>query len=157
MKLNPTNTRAGLPGSVRTRVFQTFALAASFAFGAWIVSDRILAQTTPQPVLRISPTNSTQVLISITNAVASTNYEIYRTPILNDTNFPWELYIVGSAGQSNFTADIGVDWTGFFKAGIGSDWDLDGVPNSQDANPTDSTIVILSITIDSPTNGSVLQ
>ena len=121
------------------------------------MSDRILAQTTPQPVLRISPTNSTQVLISITNAVASTNYEIYRTPILNDTNFPWELYIVGSAGQSNFTADIGVDWTGFFKAGIGSDWDLDGVPNSQDANPTDATIGILTITIDSPTNGSVLQ
>jgi len=157
MKLNPTSTRAGLPGSARARVFQTLALAASFAFAHWTACEKILAQTIPQPVLKIAPTNSTQVLISITNAVASTNYEIYRTPILNDTNFPWELHIVGSVGQSNFTADVGIDWMGFFKAGIGSDWDLDWVPNSQDANPTDAAIGILTITIDSPTNGSVLQ
>src|SRR5438552_18219618 len=102
---------------------------------AAIASVLTLLAQPPQPVLTIAPTNSTQVLISITNAVASTNYEIYRTPILNDTNFPWELHIVGSVGQSNFTADVGIDWMGFFKAGIGSDWDLDWVPNSQDANP----------------------
>ena len=157
MKLNPTHTRTRPPGSGTTRVFQTFALLASCALGAWIVSEKMFAQTVPQPVLTIAPTNSTQLLLTITNAVTFTNYEIYRTPILNDTNFPWELHIVGSVGQSNFTADVGIDWMGFFKAGIGSDWDLDWVPNSQDANPLDATIGILSITIDSPTNGSVLQ
>jgi len=112
-----------------------------------------VAQSVPQPVLRIAPTNGTQFQISITNAVASTNYEIYRTPLLNDTNFPWTLHVVGSVGQSNFVVDTLAEDTGFFKAGIGSDWDLDGVPNSQDANPLDATIGILRITIDWPTNG----
>jgi len=117
----------------------------------------IWAQTVPQPVLKIAITNGTQILISISNAVASTNYEIYRAPILNDTNFPFEPYIIGSVGQSNFTADIGVDTTGFFKVTIGSDLDNDGFPDWLDANPTDPTIGILSITIDSPTNGASLQ
>ncbi len=115
------------------------------------------AQTVPQPVLKIAPTNGNQVLISITNAVATTNYEIYRTPILNDTNFPWELHVVGSVGQSNFTAGMGVESTSFFRASVGIDWDLDGIPNWGDANNLDSTIGWLSITIDSPTNGASLQ
>jgi hypothetical protein len=116
------------------------------------------AQSVPQPVLTIAPTNGTQFQITITNAVATTNYEIYRTPLLNDTNFPWTLHIVGNVGQSNFV--VGTEEVydmSFFRAGIGSDWDLDGVPNSQDANPTDGTIGILSITIDSPTNGSTIN
>src|SRR5438445_1553248 len=109
------NGRGRFSADTASRVFQIFGLAASIASGVWLMSERLLAQTVPQPVLKIAPTNGTQLLISITNAVASTNYEIYRTPILNDTNFPWELYIVGSAGQGNFTADIGIDWTGFYK------------------------------------------
>src|SRR6266481_7091860 len=113
-------------------------------------------QSVPQPVLTILPTNGTQFQLTITNAVASTNYEIYRTPLLNDTNFPWTLHIVGYVGQSNFVVDSEVYDTGFFRAGIGSDWDLDGVPNDRDANPADPTIGILTITIDSPTNGSTI-
>src|SRR6267378_825817 len=88
------------------RALQTSALLATVVFAVWTVRERILAQTIPQPVLRIAPTNGNQLLLSITNAVASTNYEIYRAPILNDTNFPFEPYIIGSVGQSNFTADI---------------------------------------------------
>ncbi len=116
-----------------------------------------VSQAVPPPVLTITPTNGTQFQISITNAVATTNYEIYRTPILFNTNFPWTLHIVGDVGQSNFSVDMQAESFGFFRAGIGSDWDLDGVPNSQDANPTDPTIGILSITIDSPTNGASLN
>lgn len=117
----------------------------------------VLAQSVPPPVLRIAATNGTQLQISITNAVASTNYEIYRTPLLVNTNFPWVLYIVGAVGQSNFVADMEAEDAGFFRAGVGSDWDLDGVPNFEDANPLDATIGILSITIDSPTNGASLN
>jgi hypothetical protein len=108
----------------------------------------------PQPVLKIAPTNDTQLLISISNAVASTNYEIYRTPLLNDTNFPWTLHVVGVVGQSNFVVDMEAEDIGFFRAAVGSDWDADGIPNSMDADPLDPTIGILSITIDSPTNGA---
>ena len=117
----------------------------------------VLAQSVPRPGLTIAPTNGTQFQINITNAVASTNYEIYRTPVLSDTNFPWTLYQVGSVGQSNFTVDLGPENFGYFKAGIGSDWDLDGVPNWMDANDLDPTIGALTITIDSPTNGASLQ
>src|SRR5438093_11463959 len=92
----------------------------------------------PQPVLIIVPTNGTQFQISITNAVASTNYEIYRRPLLTNTNLSWTLHIVGDVGQSNFLVDWQGENAGFFRAGIGSDWDLDGIPNSQDADPTDA-------------------
>jgi hypothetical protein len=114
-------------------------------------------QSAPQPVLSIVTTNQTQILLTITNGVSSTNYEIYRTPLLNNTNFPWVLHAVGDIGQTNFTLDMNFEDTGFFRAGVGSDWDLDGIPNSQDANPLDATIGILSITIDSPTNGATLN
>src|SRR5262249_46347544 len=114
-------------------------------------------QFVPQPVLIIQPTNGTQFQLTITNAVASTNYEIYRTPLLADTNFPWTLHMIGNVGQSNFVVDTEVFGTSFFRVGIGSDWDLDGVPNDRDANPTDPMIGILTITIDSPTNGSTIN
>jgi len=118
---------------------------------------KVLAQSVPQPVLTVAATNSTQLLITITNGVNSTNYEIYTTPLLGSTNFPWKLHLVGDVGQTNFLVDMGLENSGFFRAGVGSDWDLDGIPNSQDANPLDATIGILSITIDSPTNGATLN
>jgi hypothetical protein len=74
-----------------------------------------------------------------------------------NTNFQWTLYSVGSVGQSNFVVDMEGEDTGFFRVGIGSDWDLDGVPNFQDANPSDGTIGALRIIIDWPTNGATLN
>ena len=133
------------------------SFAGACAVGSVFIAVLAFGQSVPQPVLKIAPTNDTQFLISITNAVASTNYEIYRTPLLFDTNFPWTLYSVGSVGQSNFVVDMEAEPTGFFRATIGSDWDLDGVPNYMDANPLDPTIGVLSITIDSPTNGASLN
>src|SRR5262249_34319858 len=116
-----------------------------------------ITQAVPPPVLRIVPTNGTQLVISITNAVASTNYEIYRTPILLNTNFPWTLHIVGDVGQSNFIVDMQAEPMGYFRAAIGSDWDADGVLNYMDADPRDPTIGALTIIIDSPTNGATLN
>jgi hypothetical protein len=139
------------------RVAQTFSLATALAVTAWVVNETMLAQTVPQPVLMIVPTNGNQVLLTISNAVASTNYEIYRTPLLNDTNFPFILHLVGSVGQSNFVADMGVESLAFFRASIGTDLDGDGVQDWLDAAPLDPTIGILSITIDSPTNGASIQ
>lgn len=139
---------------LQTKHLASFGLCTAFCT---FVALFATGQSTPQPVLTIIPTNGTQFQITITNAVATTNYEIYRTPLLNDTNFPWTLHVVGDVGQSNFIVDTEVFDTSFFRAGIGSDWDLDGVPNSRDANPTDPTIGILMITIDSPTNGASLN
>jgi hypothetical protein len=137
--------------------FKPRTSAALFAGVCSLLGLWATAQSVPQPVLTIAATNGTQFQLTITNAVAYTNYEIYRTPLLNDTNFPWTLHIVGYPGQSNFIVDSEVYGTSFFRAGIGSDWDLDGVFNDRDANPFDATIGILSITIDSPTNGSTIN
>jgi len=155
MKLRRTVKR--LEFTARARALQTSALLATVALSLWVAREKLMAQSIPQPVLKIATTNGNQLLLVISNAVASTNYEIYRAPILNDTNFPFEPYIIGSVGQSNFIAEIGIDAAGFFKATIGSDLDNDGFPDWLDANPTDPTIGILSITIDSPTNGMTIN
>src|SRR6266850_548756 len=126
------------------RRFKQRLLYASLCTGVCtFIAVLAFGQSVPQPVLTIVPTNGTQFQLTITNAAASTNYEIYRTPLLSDTNFPWTLHIIGNVGQSNFIVDTEVFDTSFFRAGIGSDWDLDGVPNDRDANPTDPTIGIL--------------
>ena len=117
----------------------------------------VVAQSVPLPLLTIATTGTNQVLVTITNGVSFSNYELYRTPILNSVLYPWQLVYVGTNGQTNFTLDMGLDTTGFIKAGIGSDWDSDGVPNWMDANPTDPNVGALTITIDSPVNGTVFN
>lgn len=119
-------------------------------------TDGVLLQlpTPPQPGIAIGLTNTDQVLVTITNAVSYANYELYRRTLL-DTAHPWALRIVGTQGQSNFVTDMGVDLS-FFVVGVGSDWDSDGIPNSQDGDPLDSGTGILVVTIDSPAQGAVI-
>jgi hypothetical protein len=89
--------------------------------------------------------------------VSYANYELYRAPVLNDPNFPFTLYAIGTLGQTNFTIIMGMDPSGFLKAGVGSDWDGDGIPNYMDGNPSDPLVGALSITIDSPANGTIFN
>lgn len=124
---------------------------------ALIASLCVLRADEPQPVLTIAPTGTNQLLISITNSYGTNTYELYRTPILNEEVYPWTLNAIGTAGQSNFVVNIGPENTGFWRAAIGTDWDGDGIPNAIDANPNDSGIGILTVTILSPTNGMKLQ
>ena len=108
----------------------------------------------PQPVLSITPLGSNQFSILVTNGVSGTNYTLFWTPALVDENWPWQVLEVG---DTNFTVDVG-DWPlGFFKVLLGSDPDGDGVTEEYDANSNDPNIGILSVTINSPTNGAVLQ
>jgi hypothetical protein len=116
----------------------------------------VLAQV-PQPVLKITPTGTNQFLITVTNGVTSTNYEIYRAQILSDPLDPWVLHMVGTNGQTNFVVDMGIEPTGWFRAAIGSDQDGDGIQDWIDGNPNDGSIGALSITIDSPTNGMTIN
>ena len=132
-----------------------------YSFGAGLLIGipllTALAQSVPQPVLSLTPTGTNNVLLSITNGVNFTNYQIYRTPALMLTGFPWTVSAIGTNGQTNFLVDMGGDAMGFFKALVGSDQDGDGVLDWMDANPNDPTIGALTITIDSPANGSILQ
>ena len=112
----------------------------------------------PQPVMTIAPTGTNQFLIVITNGVTNANYEIYRTPVLGDAvNYPFTLHIIGTVGQTNFTINMGDEPSGFILSAIGSDFDGDGIENYRDGNPNDPNIGVLSLTIESPLNGTTLN
>jgi hypothetical protein len=115
------------------------------------------AQTPPQPVLIMTPTGTNQFLIVITNGASYANYELFHTPLLGDPAYPWTLQVEGTLGQTNFSVNMGMMLSGYFKAAVGNDWDGDGVLNSMDGNPSDANVGALSITIDSPTNGTVFN
>ena len=67
------------------------------------------------------------------------------------------LYLIGNQGQTSFVASFGIETRGYFRAAVGSDWDGDGIPNYQDAQPNNPATGILTITIDSPANGSTVD
>jgi hypothetical protein len=134
----------------------SFALCLTAIWGV-VTTAVVLAPSIPEPVLKITLSGTNQLQMEITNAVSTANYEIYRTPVLGDPFYPWTLHIIGSAGQSNFTATMGIETVGFFQAGIGSDWDSDGVPNWLDAQPSNPGVGALTITIVSPANGSTVD
>ena len=113
-----------------------------------------LSAVADDPVLKIGPLGSNQFSITVSNGVSATNYTLFCTPALADENYPWQVLGVGG---TNFTVDGG-DWPlGFFKVLLGSDSDGDGVTEQYDANSNDPNIGILSVIINSPTNGAVLQ
>jgi hypothetical protein len=111
----------------------------------------------PQPVLSITSLGSNQFNIVITNAVTTTNYTLFWTPYLGNPSYPWEVIGIANVGETNFMVD-GSEWaSGFFRATLGIDSDGDGVPDWQDARPNDPAIGLMTVTIETPTNGSNVQ
>lgn len=109
-----------------------------------------------QPVLKITNLGANNFAITITNGLPSTNYTLFWTPALENPAYPWEVITVSDIGQTNFWLDMGEWQAAWFRVLVGSDQDGDGSPEWQDAQPLNPAVGILSITIDSPTNGMVL-
>lgn len=114
----------------------------------------VLLANAQQPVLKISDLGSNQFLIEITNAVSTTNYTLYWTPALENPNYPWVVLTNTEVGGSNFLVDAAGWDAGWFRVLLGIDGDGDGVPEWLDAQPQNPSVGILSITIDSPINGT---
>ena len=130
-----------------------FGLGLVVCVGALVYS----ALADPAPVLTITPIGSNQFNITITNATSPTNYLLYWTPALTDTNYPWEIVATNATGETNFAIDVGGWPVGFFKVLVGDgDEDGDGVPAWLDAQPQNGAVGVLAVTIDSPINGSTL-
>jgi hypothetical protein len=142
--------------SIPKHVSKTW-LAAALLTGLLSLAVIRTVFATNEPVLTISKTGANQYEISITNGTNNAYYELYHTPVLADTAYPFILLTTNAQGQTNFTVNAGVNLTGFFVVGVGRDWDGDGIENYRDANPISTNIGQLSITIDSPTNGMVFQ
>jgi hypothetical protein len=129
-------------------------LAVAFSVIAFVV-DRAGAQV-PVPGLTVG-LSGTNLQIVITNGSSTVNYEIYRTSILgDDENYPFTLHLIGGLGQTSFVASFGIETRGYLRAAVGSDWDGDGIANYMDAQPSSTNSGSLTITIDSPTNGTVI-
>ena len=115
----------------------------------------VLAQSVPQPVLSITSLGTNQFQIGITNGVTNALYELQWRAVLEDATSPWQLLTTNVAGQTSFWIDGSEYASGFFRASIGTNYG--GFWDFQWANPDDPSLGPLAITIDSPTNGAVLQ
>ncbi|MDB6021365.1 MAG: hypothetical protein JWQ04_1222 [Pedosphaera sp.] len=133
------------------------ALASVSGIGALAIAALTALADTPAPVMTMTPLASNQFSITITNGVTNVNYELYWTPMLNDAAYPWQLLVEGAPLQTNFTVDGGISPIGFFQTRVGSDADGDGVPNWMDADPNNPAVGALTVIINSPTNGAVVQ
>lgn len=109
--------------------------------------------TTNGPYLTIAPTGTNQLLITVINNGTPVNYELWMTPVLANTAYPWTVVAVGATGQTNFTVSTSVYPTGFFRA----IWDTNGIPVWEEADPNNPGAGILAVFIDNPTNGAVVQ
>jgi len=122
----------------------------------------VVEQATGQaaPGLTISQSSSNQVNIAVTNAPLGAQYELQVVNDLNHTLDPlfyWPSEPIGAIGQTNFYVDMGVYNTRFFRVLGCVDCDGDGALNYLDGQPGNTNVGILSITIDSPLNGSTVQ
>jgi hypothetical protein len=105
------------------------------------------------PYLTIAPTGTNGVyLVTVWNSQGPANYEIWTTPILANPSYPWTAIAAGTTGQTNFYINESTYYTGFYRAV----WDTNSIPTWEAANNNPASGV-LSVYIDSPTNGAVLQ
>ncbi|HYG33433.1 MAG TPA: hypothetical protein VEC99_01535 [Clostridia bacterium] len=97
----------------------------------------------------------TNVFLTLVNCDTNIGYDVYYTPAIA-TNMTWSIVATGRIGQTTFTVPM-LGWQGFYRGAVGGDWDGDTIPNWMDANPTNANMGTLSITIDSPSNGTTLN
>jgi hypothetical protein len=119
---------------------------------ALAVALNALSQTGPP--ISITPLGTNQYSITITTNIGSATYDLMWTPFLENPDYPWTWAILGTPGQTNYLVNMnGVSDSGFFRTLLDTNspalWEL--------ANPNIPSLGILTVTIDSPTNGTVLQ
>lgn len=102
------------------------------------------------PYLTLAPTGTNEFLITVFNNTEPANYELWYTPVL--ANPTWTAVTAGTPGETNFVVSMGSYYTGFFRAYQ----DTNAIPLWEAANPTNQSLGVLSVCIDSPTNGSSL-
>lgn len=108
------------------------------------------SQTTP--VLTIAPTGTNQYSITITNNIGSADYDLQWTPVLANPEYPWTWAATGTPGQTNYTVTAEYQ-IGFYRTIL----DTNSIPLWEAADPNNPSAGILTVFIDSPTNGTLIQ
>ena len=122
-----------------------------FGCVAVVIATALTAWSQSAPVLTITLLGTNQFSITITNGNGST-YDLQSTPVLDNPAYPWTWAAVGTNAQTNFLV-TGVYQTGFYRAIL----DTNSVPLWELADPNNPSAGILTVFIDSPTNGSLIQ
>jgi hypothetical protein len=131
------------------RNWLALVFSAGMVAAVTIVTLKVFADA---PVLSIQSLGTNHFFISITNAVPTNSYELRWSLSINDpVNYPWTL-LAAPGTNTNWIVD-GSDYPlGFFRVSVEQFYS--GVPDYQLADPNNPSLGRLSITIDSPTNGS---
>ena len=104
------------------------------------------------PYVTINPTGTNGVLlVTVWNSQTPANYELWWTPVLANPDYPWTTIAVG-IGQTNFY--VNELYPNSFYTAV---WDTNSIPLWEAADPNNQGAGILTVYIDSPTNGAVLQ
>ncbi len=106
------------------------------------------------PGLKIGNLGSNNFSITITNGNTNSFYYLWWTPFLNNPAYPWQVLIPGNPAQTNFNVNGDATPVAFFRVSIGNGT---GVPPWQAADPSDPSSPALTVTINAPTNGAVVQ
>lgn len=129
------------------------AFAGVFGSGLIIIVTALTALSQTAPVLTITPLGTNTFSIAFTNNIGTANYDLQWTPVLANPAYPWTFAAIGAPGQTNYQLDMADYQTGFFRTIL----DTNNIPLWQAADPNNPGAGILTVFIDSPTNGMVLQ
>ena len=122
----------------------------ALAFAVTIVIFAIRSSSAQSaPVLSITSLGTNVFYISTTNSIGTATYDLLWTPALDNPSYPWTWAAVGTPGQTNYVVNMAASQTGFFRTIL----DTNSVPLWEAADPNNPSAGILTVFIDSPTNG----
>jgi len=129
------------------------AFAAIFGSGLIIIVTALTARSQIAPVLTITPLGTNQFSVGFTNNIGTASYDLQWTPVLANPDYPWTWAAIGTPGQTNYQLNMGNYQTAFFRTLL----DTNSIPLWEAADPNNPALGALTITIDTPANGSTLQ
>ena len=107
------------------------------------------------PILTVTPVGTNQFSVTFTNSPPTT-WDLQWTPALAGSEYNWSWIKTGTYAQTNFTVsmdDVSGSPTAFFRTIL----DTNSIPLWEAADPNNPAAGILTVTIDSPTNGETIQ
>jgi hypothetical protein len=128
------------------------ALNVTAGCGLLIVATALTVLAQTAPVLTITSLGTNQYSIVFTNNIGTSSYDLQWTPVLVNADYPWTWAAIGTPGQTNYVVTSTYP-TAFFRTIL----DTNSIPLWEGADPNNPALGALSITIDTPANGSTLQ
>ncbi len=135
---------------------QQCAKLAGAVLAILIITFIARAQSVPQPGITIALTNTNQLVITVTNGVGYGYYSLYNQHVLGSGS--WTLISTNDVlDNTNFLVNTVPFFEGFYLVKASTNWNDDGIPNWDLADPNNPGLGALTISIVSPSQGQILQ